>query len=157
MSFDQWIFARKRVYFFALYLKPKKKRHFSHKTTYWRCSSFLHRQERKRKCICSLHQCIFRCFHMGWDNSHQYLVCTQECRTLDDRISITPFIAYYLKYSRHIATLPETFIFLRQKIGLRFNYNICCKSFYKCNTHKRVFYFYFFFWRRWLFSWRIEK
>ena len=143
MSFDLRMFAKNRVCFFTPYLKPKKKRHFSHKRIYWRCSSFLHSQERKRKCICLVGQYMFRCFYMCWDNSYQYLVCTQEWRTLDDWISITPFITYYLKYSRHIATLPETFTFFRKKIGLTFNYNICFKSLYKCNTHKRVFFFFF--------------
>ena len=142
MSFDQRIFARKRVYFFAIHLKPKKKPHFSFKRIYWQCSSFLHSQERKRKCICSVRQYMFRCFHMGRNDSYQYRVSTQECRTLHDRIGITLFIAHYLKYSRHTATLPETFIFfLDKRIGLRCNYNVGFKSFYNCNKHKRGFFF----------------
>jgi len=76
--------------------------------TYWRCSSFLHSQERKRRCSCSLHQYTFRSFHMGWGNSHQYLVGNQECNTLDDRINFNPLTCAPIIRNTvlHNATLP---------------------------------------------------
>ena len=55
---------------------------------------------------------MFRCFHMGWDNSHQYLVTNQERKTLDDRISFNPW-AYRAIIQNTVlynATLPQTFI-----------------------------------------------
>ena len=41
--------------------------------TYLWSSSFLQIHVRKHKCSCSHRQCMFHCFHTGWDNSRQYL------------------------------------------------------------------------------------
>ena len=86
--------------------------HSIYSRTYWRCSSFLHSQERKRRCSCSLYQYMFRCFHMGWDNSHQYLVGNQECNALDDRIIFNPLTwAPIIRNTvLHNATLTQTFM-----------------------------------------------
>ena len=55
---------------------------------------------------------MFRCFHTGWDNSHQYLVTNQECKTLDDRISFNPWTyqAIIQNTELHNATLPQSFM-----------------------------------------------
>ena len=42
--------------------------------TYPWSSSFLQIQVRRSKCSCSHRQYMFHCSHMGWDNSHQYLM-----------------------------------------------------------------------------------
>ena len=49
---------------------------------------------------------------MGCDNSHQYLVRNQECKTLDDRISFNPFTCQAIIRNTvlHNATLTQTFM-----------------------------------------------
>ena len=49
---------------------------------------------------------------MGWDNSHQYLVTNQECKTLDDRFSFNPLTCHAIIRNTvlHNATLTQTFM-----------------------------------------------